>query len=69
MIRALLVVPILSVLTTCSDDRKPYVILKALDESYTNHVEFATGRSASSVVLAQSRLRVPSSVPAATVMH
>ena len=30
MIRALLVVPHLSVLTTCSDDRKPYVILKAL---------------------------------------
>ena len=35
MIRALLVVPHLSVLTTCSDDRKPDVILKGLDESYT----------------------------------
>ena len=45
MIRALLVVPHLSVLTTCSDDRKPYVILKALDESYTNHVEFAIIRA------------------------
>ena len=41
MIWALLVVPHLSVLTTCSDDRKPYMILKALDvkaTAYTNHI-------------------------------
>ena len=28
-------------LTACSDDSKPYTILKALDESYKNHVGFA----------------------------
>ena len=28
-------------LTTCLDDSKPYMILKALDESYKNHVRFA----------------------------
>ena len=28
-------------LTTCSDDSKPYMILKALDESYKNHIKFA----------------------------
>ena len=31
-------VPLLSSLTTCSDDSKPYMILKALDESYKNHI-------------------------------
>ena len=27
-------------LTTCSDMYKPYMILKALDESYKNHIGF-----------------------------
>ena len=31
----------LSFLTTCSDDSKPYMILKGLDESYKNHIGFA----------------------------
>ena len=31
----------LLLLTTCSDDSKPYMILKALDESYKNHIGFA----------------------------
>ena len=31
--------------TTCSDDSKPYMILKALDESYTNHIGFAIIRA------------------------
>ena len=30
----------LLLLTTCSDDSKPYMILKALDESYKNHIGF-----------------------------
>ena len=32
-------------LTTCSDDSKPYMILKALDESYKNHIGFAIIRA------------------------
>ena len=28
-------------LTMCSDDSKPHMILKALDESYKNHIGFA----------------------------
>ena len=39
--RRSLVVPRLSFLTTCSDDMKPCMILKALDESYKNHIGFA----------------------------
>ena len=35
----------LSFLITCSDDSKPYMILKALDESYTNHIGFAIIRA------------------------
>jgi len=31
--------------TTCSDDSKPYMILKGLDESYKNHVGFAIIRA------------------------
>ena len=31
----------LLLLTTCSDDSKPYMILKALDESYKSHIGFA----------------------------
>ena len=42
---AVLMVPRLSLLTTCSDDSKPYMILKALDESYKNHIEFAIIRA------------------------
>ena len=29
-------------LTTCSDDSKPYMILKGLDESNKNHIGFAS---------------------------
>ena len=32
-------------LATCSDDSKPYMILKALDESYKNHIGFAIIRA------------------------
>ena len=32
-------------LTTCSDDSKPYMILKGLDEGYKNHVGFAIIRA------------------------
>ena len=32
-------------LTTCSDDSKPYMILKALDESYKNHIGFGIIRA------------------------
>ena len=32
-------------LTTCSDDSKPYMILKGLDQSYTNHIGFAIIRA------------------------
>ena len=32
-------------LTTCSDDSKPYMILKALDKSYKNHIGFAIIRA------------------------
>ena len=32
-------------LTTSSDDSKPYMILKALDESYKNHIGFTIIRS------------------------
>ena len=45
--RAVLMVPRLSFLTACSDDSKPYMILKALDESYKNHIGFAIIRSSS----------------------
>ena len=38
-------VPSLPSLTTCSDDGKPCMILKALDESYKNHVGFAIIRA------------------------
>ena len=40
-----LMVPRLAFLTTCSDDSKPYMILKALDESYKNHIGFAIIRA------------------------
>ena len=33
------------ILSTCSDDSKPYMILKALDESYKNHIGFAIIRA------------------------
>ena len=46
MIQAVyLMVPRLSFLITCSDDSKPYMILKALDESYKNHIGFAIIRA------------------------
>ena len=46
MIQAVyLMVPRLSFLITCSDDSKPYMILKALDESYTNRIGFAIIRA------------------------
>ena len=32
-------------LTTCSDDSKPYMILKALDESYKNNTGFGIMRA------------------------
>ena len=32
-------------LTMCSDDSKPHMILKALDESYKNHIGFAIIRA------------------------
>ena len=35
--RVVVVAP-LPVLATCSDDSKPYMVLKGLDESYKNHV-------------------------------
>ena len=31
----------LSFLITCSDESEPYMILKALDQSYKNHIGFA----------------------------
>ena len=34
-------VPCLLFLTICLDEDKPYMILKALDESYKNHIGFA----------------------------
>ena len=37
--------PCLPFLTTCSDDSKPYMILKGLDEGYKNHVGFAIIRA------------------------
>ena len=40
VIQPSLMVACLAFLTTCSDDSKPYMILKALDESYKNHVGF-----------------------------
>ena len=43
--RRSLVVPRLPFLNTCSDDSKPYMILKALDESYKNHIGFAIIRA------------------------
>ena len=45
MIRRSLVVPRLPFLTICSDDSEPYVILKALDESYRNHIGLANIRA------------------------
>ena len=39
--RRSLVVPRLPFLNTCSDDSKPYMILKALDEDSKNHIGFA----------------------------
>ena len=38
-------VPCLSFLATCADDSKPYMIVKALDESYKNHIGFAIIRA------------------------
>ena len=38
-------VPRLSFLTTSPDDSKPYMILKALDESYKNHIGFVIIRA------------------------
>ena len=35
--QSLWTLPHLPFLTTCSDDSKPYIILKALDESYKNN--------------------------------
>ena len=32
-------------LTTCSDDSKPYMILKGADKGYKNHVGFAIIRA------------------------
>ena len=32
-------------LSTCSDDSKPYMILKDLVESFSNHIEFAIIRA------------------------
>ena len=43
--RALSAVPCLALLTTGSDDSKPYVFLKTLDESYKNHIIFTTIRA------------------------
>ena len=42
---ALVTVSCLPFLTSCSDDSKPYMILKAFDESYKNHIGFATIRA------------------------
>ena len=42
---AILVFPCLPLLTTCLDDTKPCMILKALDESYKNHIGFAIIRA------------------------
>ena len=44
-ITAVLIAPRVSFLTICSDYSKPYMILKALDKSYKNHIGFAIIRS------------------------
>ena len=46
----------LSFLITCSDESEPYMILKALDQSYKNHIGFAIIRA---MVRNSSRRRLP----------
>ena len=57
----------LSFLITCSDDSKPYMILKALDESYKNHIGFAiirvTGDKCQAPISSYVRATVLSSRP------
>ena len=43
--RRSLVVPRLPFLNTCSNDSKPYMILKALDDDAKNHIGFAIIRA------------------------
>ena len=37
-----MMIALLPFLTNCSDDSKPYMILKGLDESSKNHIGFAS---------------------------
>ena len=43
--RAIFSLLVLSFFTTCLDYSKPYMILKALDESYKTHIGFAISRA------------------------
>ena len=49
-------------LTTCSDDSKPYMILKALDKSYKNHIEFAIIRASGEELQPPTSSRVRATV-------
>ena len=60
--RAVLMVLCLPFLTTCSDNGKLHMILKALDESYKNHIGFGIIRGSELVelVVRNSSRRRPS---------